>query len=281
MKFLKLIILFVIIVGAIILAFNWDSLFGSSKSTDDFGTTDIIDIPEKCDEIRDAWENAASWDESLYRSLRDDINQSKGMGLFTEEGYNTVNNTLRENAANKACDSYLLELKKTDASYSLLDKHYSGVQFIMKEGKMDKDPRIINIQELHSLYCKIRQFSQSSHLIKPDFDAENGRWDSFVSLQNRIIDTASSYKSNSRYKDLKHISGFADALDESKLKNQIGTQRTEFYQNLSKQIIRYFQGEVANNDNKAKLDLIYNHFVSEDAIGKGATDLASFRLEYK
>jgi hypothetical protein len=101
-----------------------------------------------------------------------------------------------------------------------------------------------------------------------------------VTLQNRIIGTASSYKSNSRYKDLKHISEIADALDESKLKNQIGTQRAGFYQNLSRQIIRHFQDEVANDENKNKLDRIYNHFVSEDS-SNGASELASFRLKYK
>ena len=110
MKALKLIAIFVIICSSLFLALNWGTLFGGISQNDDFVEEDLIDVSEKCDEIRKAWSSQTGWNEELYKVQREDIDQSKSMGMFSREGYNTVNNCLRETSTNKACDGYMSSL---------------------------------------------------------------------------------------------------------------------------------------------------------------------------
>lgn len=283
MKAIKMLAIFLLLVGGIALALNWGSLFGGSQSNEGFAETDKIDITEKCTEIRSAWNNVSGWDADIYNAQRKDIDQSKAMGMFSEKGYNTVNNCLIESATNSACDAYMLFLKSQEYSHEKLQKHFKGVEAIKKAENLNNDNRIAQVEKINQLYLKVYNFSRDKHIISPHFNETTTDWTSFATLQNRILTTADSYRNNALYqKELKHLSGFESALDRNNLLSVTGRQKKGFYEGLSQQITGYFDTVEHTQVQVNLYNQIYNNFVGESGeygIDRIASGFAKFKRE--
>ncbi|MGN0282456.1 MAG: hypothetical protein ACI4B3_09175 [Prevotella sp.] len=279
MKALKLLAIFLIIVGGLFLAFNWGSLFDGASNDDDFVNEDLIDISEKCDEIRKLWSSQTGWSDELYKTQREDIDQSKSMGMFSREGYNTVNNCLRETSTNKACDGYMSDLHAPSFSATDLQESYQGVIAIKAYEKLNEEPRIQKIEQIHKLYTSISNFIKSSHVISPKFDTNTADWVSFSSAQNGILQKAKGYKENTLFKELENIPGFKSGLNEESLKKQTNPQRKGFYQNLSSQIIDYFNSVEPTPDKVNLLNQIYKNFTYQES-DYGVDELATLKVNY-
>ena len=265
MRAIKLIVIFLLLVGGIFLALNWELLFSvEAKNPDGFAEDDVVDTTDMCDEIRDAWTKQAGWNDQLYQSQRADIDQKRAMNMFSKEGYNTVNNCLRETAANKACDSYATAIKDSVFRDSKLQICYKGVEAIKVAEKLDADPRILRVDQLHHLYTNISRFVRSRHEITPLLEAETGDWKSFSELQSAIIFQAKRYRENSLFKELSHIPGFKDGLDGDALKQQTERQRKDFYLRLSQQIVSYFKSEEPTEKNVSLLNSVWQKFIGEE-----------------
>lgn len=281
MKILKLVAIFCVLAGGIFLALNLGSLFGLTSS-DEFSSEDVVDVKELCSDIRQSWAAVSGWDETLYKNQRSDIDQSKGMGLFSREGYNTVNNCLREHAINKACDGYSDALHAQPFNAAKLDNCYVGVTAIKKYEQLDNEPRIRKVEDWHKLYTKIKNFVNDRHTISPAFNSVTGTWMSFASLQSGILATAANYRSNALYvKDMSHIPGFKEGLDENKLKSVTSPQRERFYDTLCDQILDYFRSEEPSDESIALLKSVYGEFSHQYPAGGALDRLATFRVSYK
>lgn len=282
MKILKLFGVFLLFVGGIFLALNWNSLFTPHRGGSEFGEKDKLDISKECEKIRKAWTASSGWNENLYKELRDDIEQSKGMGLFSRDGYNIVNNCLRESSANKVCDSYKDVMHAnpfTSTCEKQLSDYYKGVQFIRKQENLSNDNRIGEVESLNRLYINVQRFIKSSHRIVPEFNTNTTDWKSFSSLQSGILSTAKSYRTNPLFKEMSHIPGFQDGLNEEKLTNITSKQRKGFYEDLSQQIIRYFKDEEPTADKINLLNQIYKNFTYQER-EYGVSPLADLIVSY-
>lgn len=281
MKALKLLSLFIVIAGGIFLALNWGTLFPGEHNEEDgsFGDEDLIDVGQKCAEIRNAWASQKGWNEDLYMSQREDIDQSKAMRLFSRSGYNTVNNCLRENSTNKACEAYTAKLKANSFSDTALRTAYAGVQAIKGYEQLSDDGRIKRVEQIQALYTNVSSFVRSSHAITPRFKPEEDDWVSFASSQNSILSRAKGYRNNSLFAEMKAVPGFADGLSEEGLKAKTNPQRRSFYEGLSEQITNYFSSEEPTDDNVKRLDKIYNKFADQET-NYGIESLARFKVRY-
>jgi hypothetical protein len=279
MKALKLLAIFIVIVGGLFLAINWGSLFGSSPKAENFVKEDLIDISEKCDEIRNAWSSQTEWSDDLYKTQREDIDQSKFMGMFSQKGYNTVNNCLRENARNKACECYKDALHAQTFSDAALQKAYKGVTAIKKYEKMDNERRIIDVEQLHHLYTSIKSFIHSGHRVTPHFSPNAPYWTSFASAQKGILTKAKYLRENPLYKEMEHIPGFNSGLDEKELTKQTNSQKKAFYEQLSAQIIDYFNSVEPTPDKVNLLNQIYDNFTDQER-KYGVDELARLMVNY-
>lgn len=281
MKVVKLMIAFLVITGGIFLAINWNSLFKPSSVEEEFAKEDKLDISKECDKIRTAFANCDGWNEKVYNFHRSDINQSKSMGLFSREGYNTVNNCLRENAINKACNGYLSALgNQSSFSHSKVSSCYQGVKQLKSLEKLDNaEPRIKKVENLHAFYTKVKNFVISSHLIIPKFDTEKANWTSFATQKQRILNTGKSYLGNALFKEIEHIPGFKAGLASSHLEKVTNAQRKDFHQKLSAQIIAYFEAEEPTEDRVKLLNQIYKNFVYQEE-DYGVPELATLIVNY-
>ena len=281
MKIVKLLITFLVITGGIFLAINWNSIFKLSSIEEEFAKEDKLDISKECDKIRNGFADSKGWDEKVYKYHRSDVEQSKSMGLFSREGYNTVNNCLRENAINKACNSYLNALgNRTSFSHSKVSECYQGVKQLKSLEQLDNaEPRIKKVENLHAFYTKVKKFVESRHLIVPNFDTEKAEWTSFSTQKHRILNTGKSYLGNALFKEVEHIPGFQSGLASSHLENVTNAQRRDFHQKLSAQIIAYFEAEEPTEERVKLLNQLYRNFVyQEDEYG--VSELATLIVNY-
>lgn len=282
MKIVKLLIAFLVVTGGIFLAINWNSIFKSTSVEEEFAKEDKLDISKECDKIRTAFDNCKEWDKKVYQFHRSDINQSKSMGLFSREGYNTVNNCLRENAINKACNGYLNALgNRSSFNHSKVKASYQGVKELKDLEQLNNaEPRIKKVEDLHAFYTKVKNFVESSHSIVPKFDTEKADWTSFATQKQRILNTGKSYSGNSLFKEVEHIPGFKSGLVTSHLEQVTNAQRRGFHQNLSAQIIAYFEAEEPTEDRVKLLNQIYKNFVYQEE-EYGVSELATLVVSYK
>ena len=280
MKFVKLLLIFALLVGGIFAAFFWESIFSTKRTDNEFADVDQIDITEKCNEIRESWEAQKEWSEDLYLNHRQDIDQSHGMHMFSSTGYNTVNNALRESATKKAYDCYKEALKAPNFKDADLRRSYDNVVAIKNYEKIVDNDRIDEVENIHALYCDIKQFVGSNHAISPYFDKDKMTWTSFSARQNGILSQASKMRNNKWYGEVKHIAGFEEGLDEAKLRNITEPYRSSYYSGLSTAIIRYFQNEPQTPENLEKLNSLYDLMSTQDGGSYGVRPLAQYISSY-
>ena len=282
MRVVKLLLAFVAIAGGIFFALNWNSISGWKFIDNGFGDEDKLDISKECDKIREAWERCDGWDESVYEALRSDIDQSKSMRLFSSTGYNTVNNCLRENSINKACDGYHKALGNTTSfSHDKVVECYKGVERVKELEQLDnEEPRIKEITALHEYYKDVKNFTGSKHYITPKFNTETTDWTSFAIRQRSVLTYGKSLLNDARYNKVKHIPGFAKGLDSDHLKNATERWRSGFYSDLSLQIVAHFKTLEPTSDRVNLLNQIYNNFVNQED-ESGVQYLADFVVSYE
>lgn len=281
MKALKLILIFMVLVGAIFLAMDWKSWFQSViGGKDSFPVTDWVDISEKCDEIRDSWASQSGWNLETYKSQREDIDQSKAMGMFSLEEYNTVNNCLRETSINVVCDAYVAALHKTPFSEQELKKQWEGVKYLKSKEQLTNDARVEKVEKLEQLYQRIRKFVRDPHNIYPHFNEQRCTWIPFVNSKNQILSIARDLRQNSLFKEMENVPGFKGGLNEAELIKIIESQQARFYNGLSAQICTYFDSVEANHENLDLLNKTYRRFMQEQK-RYGVTELATALVNFK
>lgn len=278
MKLVKLLLIFVLIAGGIFLALNLNSLFSSDGEK--WAENDQVDIARKCASIRNRIASMEEWDHPFYLSIREDLEQDKSMGLYTLEGYNTVNNTLRESSINKAVSLYtdMINCKKA-FSHKALVANYDGLESLAKAEKASGDRRIETVRAIHSLYRKVNSFVSGPKRIRPAFDGERASWSSFDAIRNGMLSTAASYRNNPLFMQMADVPGFADGLNDAILRTTLEPQRRPFYLTLSSQILSHFRPLESNDENYKHFLTAYNRFATESQ--EGFDDLATFKINFK
>jgi len=276
MKILKLAGIFVVIVGILVLILNWGSIFTPSDETGEFPEEDQLDVEQRCSRIRTAWTENNSWNQDLYDKQRNEIRQDSAMHLFSQASYNIVRTCIRESATNSVYQSYKASLLPETYSHKKVTGNFKGIEYLRDhELNMSADERAKEISTIHSLYKRVYAFAQNeNHPIVPKFNTEELEWVSFATMQNGILSTASSYRNNPKFNDLKDIPGFISALDQTRLRNITNPQRNKFYTNLSQQITDYFNQLETNEENVEKFNRVYNKYVTEES-SIGVMNLAS------
>lgn len=282
MKALKLLLVFLLVAGGIFLALFWGNLFGSESEIIDveFVEEDLVDIEEQCDSIRAAWRNEAGWNEQLYDKWRQRINRRKEMKYFSQRGYTTVNNALRESAANASCNGYMSALQDARSfDHGLLLTRYRGVQKLKELENMGADTRIKKVEKLHELYTNIRNFVSSNHTISPNFDTATTAWTAFDATRNSILARARNLSSDALYKEMSMVPGFESGLNISNLTQTIDPQRRRFYERLSAQIIGYFESRPHTQDRANLLGQIFENFSNQES-DYGVRELSRYVVNY-
>ena len=276
MRIIKQIFILHLVISIFVLSYSCSFNKESSQSS----TGDKIDVAAKCKEISDAWAAQNGWNDSLYRAQRNDIDQSNNMKLLTDDGYNSLNKVLREEAARKTCEGYQNALHATPFIDANLQSNYEGVKTLAQAEQMGNDHQIGHIIQLHELYTKINSFIIDDHAITAEFNTFSEAWDSFVKKQDIVLRQARELRSDSLYNELSHLPGFQDGLNEVKLKNATIAYRDTFYDDLSDQIVTHFNSKERTQSNYNMLYQIYRNFLYEE-MNHGADNIANCLRQWK
>ncbi len=262
MKFLKLGLIFAVFVGAIVVVMNWKSIVKPDDHDSGYASTDKISVEEKCNTFRKQWSDAKSWDQNLYERQVNQIKAWKEQKLLSELSHKTVSTTVREQAISKINKSYKDLLSPQTYNHAKLLGVYNGVKYVKtKEINSDQDFR--EVDGIHSLYLKVKDFVGSPHHIRPSFDVENGQWSSFIAAQNRILNTAASYRNNKYFSYIKGIPGFQTGLNDQTLRERLNKERTRYYASLSNMIATAINNLTPNVENYDRMKAVYERFAEE------------------
>lgn len=288
MKYIKLLLIFLIVAGGTFLALNWGNLFSSSSMDDDFQKDDGVDIEAMSEEIRSAWAEQLGWNQVLYKEWRENIELYKENKLFSRVGYNTVNNALRESAANAVQRGYLSALKPDGYTDATVRSRFQDVETLKDLEQLAEDSRIKDVETLHAQYLEVYTFAitNRSHIVTPKLK-DGADWTSFSSNKNWVLRQASNLKGNQWYKKvLYQVPGFEEGLDESFLTQILDDQKSGYYSKLYGLLLNYFNS--LDPKNPLALNLVYKEFTRQiderPYISNGESlkeKLADFYVDYK
>lgn len=310
MKYVKLILIFLLVAGGLWFVLNWGSLFSPEKKEKGFGKKDEINVDGLRQEMKNEWKGAEEWNADLYVDWFQNIEQKKGGRLITEKSYNMLRTTLRLCAIDKLSNSFSASLLPANYSEARVKTMRDGVDTIVEYEEItdiNNQPSLQHIQDVYSLYTEINKFVQSKHKITSSFNADNLSWKSFADKQKDINSTARAYRNNPLYANLENVPGFADGLNEIKLTSMTEKEyRKPFYDNLSSQIIQHFEYIVPvkdtasvlnkmtirtngsnvvvnldklNETRQRQLGMVWTQFDKEDN-GEGYKELTRFKIRF-
>ena len=277
MKTLKMILVFVLLVGVIFFLMNWKKIVGT-KSVTSYGN--YINITEKCEEIRKAWENEKEWNSALYQAQRIELKQDSSLGQYKDiTEYQVVRNCLRESATNKAHAALFQEFHASQCNGKIIKENYDGILLLKKEEQLGRDERIVSAINCYNLYVKIDRFVKSSHQVSCKFDVETNSWKSFELQKNGVLNTAKNYRNHAIYKkELINNTNFIEGLNEQKLLTRMNSQFSGFQSQLSEQIVRHYESLEVNDSIVNLLNQVYHNFSNENMRSQNLVQLVlSFR----
>ena len=278
MKIIKLAGIFLVMAAIIFGAILWMNS-GSHKS-DTFVDEDLVDVAEKCDEIRSAWQELPGWDKDVYTDLREDVAQDSALSLYSLDGYQAVRSTLREEAVNKSCEALAQQLKADKFSHQAVEQEYQGVSYLKRAENIAQDSRIKRAEQLYQLYSNIRQFVGSNHAITPRYDAAKATWAGFAASAQAVLNRARQFRENPLFSEMKTVPGFQNGLDEAQLKPQVMNQRSNFYRSLSQQIVKHFAQAEPTQENLNLFQQAYDRYKDEE-LNIGINELAQQFRQFK
>ncbi len=268
MKILKLIGILLALVFAIIGAIYLPQLFSSSED-DDFVSTDIVDVSTIRNDFISQWDNTKTWSETLHQEQRDKVLRYKNNKMLSKASYEALLNVIRETTINKVCTNYNDVLKAAPFNHTKLITIYNNVPKVKKIEGLDTiataDHRIAHIEKLHKYYRNARGFAESRHALTATFDTTTLSWKSFETLKQGKLATARSYRNNSLYNEVSHISVIADGLVESEVEDRVEAHRDNFYQSLYNAIVDYFNTVETTRVNLDRLDAVRNGAYKNEA----------------
>ncbi len=262
MKILKIILIFIVLIGGIFLALNWDSLF-SDKSTVEIGDDNKIDTTKECDDIRKAWDNTDKWNMALYEDQKSAIEQKNISHRYEENSFEVVMNTLKECAIDKASQGYLNVLKDSaNFTHDILSEQYDGVCTLKTDFNLAADKRVTDIIDIHSLYLSAKQFVEDPHTPTAKFNEKSRSWTSLESYLNGVLKKLKTIKDNKHYDAIQFVPMFVKGLNRDYIIQNISIQQQKYYEDLSGQIVKCYTNKKNACKTKEQLKVLYGQLES-------------------
>lgn len=273
-KYLKLIGIFLIIVGGLVLVMNLDTI---KQSLTGGGTEgDTSSITKQGDEIRKAWAAVHGWDEALYKKQYNGIEQRNKSGLYrTQKEHIDMLATLQAASTSSIYDAYMSDILPGNYSDIALRSDYEGVEYLLKKTDYASNAKLKDVKDIHALYTDIYRFTRNgSHplSVKLDTTASGVSWKSFSKRKDEVLSLAAKYRNNKNYGKLKSIKGFSEGLSDSYLHDVLDCQNTKFYKDLSDAIIAHYAAKTPTEDLVKQLNDALNRYADAYSLDVPSTD---------
>lgn len=242
MKAIKIILVFIIILGGVVGAF-W-LIGGSTGSGLEDPSDDTYQTYRK--QFENDWKNKGDWSDSLFsahcdmvRMLSMEYNVAPLKDLNTTTAVEVVYNRIFQEWQSASCHK------------SVIENYIKALEKIQAEDENAKsNPNVQKINSVNDTYKKAYALAHKSIGLSPNFDGSS--WNSFSIYRNSILSDKSSIQNNDNYKlYLANIKDIKDGLNA--ISSKLDNAKTLFYGKLAHEIVNFYR--VIPSESRTRSDL--------------------------
>lgn len=259
MKYIKLFVLTVVIIGAII---GLKALINSTNKADV-----VVDpiaeahYQKLSNKFKKEWEQITTWDNNLFESQLRESENEYGLNKIEESQRDNLFKLIYSYALDAVCEN-LVELYKSPKYKESAVKHnLNGLTIISKHTDYSKNEKIILMRKIDKTYWDILSFiktiknsSSSRYTSQMEFVASsenNVSWNSFSSLKSYDENKRDSWRENKCYKE--YLINNVDLKDGlNSVPSYVEIHRSSYYKAVEEQIRNRFK-------NKPRMTGDYSH----------------------
>lgn len=247
MKFLKQLIIFLFLTGAI---FGIFTLVNKQEPTFDKSVLAGNSVESMRNKIDKEWEKLQNFDLKTYEHQLTSVAQSYSTGIIDENGRATLNDRVNKNAFTKAVQAMNREFALSNCDENTLKTNYEGLMTIIsRENGFAEIPEIDDVLQTYSLYNEAKAFINRGFGLSPSFSFNTLSWTpSWPNYNHRKLNEYVKIISNLRWHKIRGISAM-QKINETHSK--LADAKTRYYNNLYSQITSAFTEERDKLTNEA------------------------------
>lgn len=246
MKILKLILTFCIILGAIVGVF----LIIDGGDDEIFSSVTQDDYEKYSQRFIDDWEQRGDWDEQLFKSHCDLINQL-GTRLSNTEPLKDQETMIVVKLVNS---KLFAEWASATCKNATVNKYINAVNVITKEDPNAKhNPLVADIWKVYAVYKKAYDLAYGSVSLEPTYDGST--WNSFIEYQNGKIASRDAVLRDNTY--VTYLSNITDLKKNlNNLSSKLDGAKAVFYEKLAKEIVKYYMAIPSSTRTRQQLEAL-------------------------
>lgn len=269
MKAIKLVIVFIAILGGVLGAFYLFTNTGGSTLPPPPNTT----YQTFREQFEKDWEQAGDWNEQLFMSHWDLVQQ-----LSTQYETATLNDLNTKTATEVVYKKILDEWNSPSCAKKTVEKYNNAIKVIeSKDNNAKTDPNVIKIKDVYATYTSAYSLAHQGIGLTPHFDG--CKWNSYSDYSSSMADKRSSMLGNSNYKEyLSNIVDIKNGLNA--IPEKLSNGRTRFYNELANSIISYFSQTTSSERIRSELNDLRNAISKYKVEYSSNSRLSSFERDY-
>lgn len=269
MKILKLIGFFVI-VAALFVGVSF--IKGSEEGSENVPQGADSIFTKLNEKIELEWIGVNTWNQKLFDTQLYRVENNKD--YIRKAQSDLLIDAIGAHACAKIWDAMKAELSKSDCKKSEIKKLVAGKKYVVSKSQFaSSNANIKSVDSCYTSYKTIREFATKKFKKDPEFN--DASWQNYSDYKAGQRKLKEKYLKDPYYKYLKNIDEIKNGLNE--IDNKLSSAEKEYYANLSKKIIEYFDAQERTEENKDKLSTCMNRFKKEWSI---PDNLRSFRDKF-
>lgn len=230
MKAIKLIFIFLLILGGIVAAFYFATRTETVPKIDLSGAS----LEQYRQKFEDDWTAAGDWNEQTFKSHCDLIRQL-GAQNYDVAALNDLNTST---AVEVVYEHIIKEWNSASCQKQTIDDYVKALATIEQaEAGASANPNVTLIRRVDAVYQKAYKFALKGIGLTPTFDGTN--WNSYSNYADRINNEREDIENNADYKKyLSNISEISNGIQAIPAKLSNGRDR--FYEGLANKIMDFY-----------------------------------------
>ena len=209
MKYIKLFVLTIVIIGAIV---------GLKAIINSINEPEVVVDPiaeahyqKLSNEFKKEWEQITTWDKTLFESQHKESEDEYGLNKIEESQRDNLSKLIHSYALDAVSENLVNLYKSTKYNESAVKHNLNGLTVISKHPDYSKNEKISMMKNIHETYRNILSFitiiknsSSSRYTSQMEFVAtseDNVSWNSFSLLKSSDVSRRDSYRGNKYYQE--------------------------------------------------------------------------------
>lgn len=248
MKALKLVIIFVVVLGGIVGAFLL--LSGNNKGA---GIVPPEDNPYETYrvQIENEWNQLEDWNEQVYKKNCDLVKQ-----LSADRSGFQYSQPLMDLNTRKAVEivreKIFAEWNSSSCRKKMVEKYINAVSVIENmDSNAASNPNVKQMKSVNATYIKAYSLANRHIGLKPSFDGQS--WNSYESYSNSISSQRNAILADSNYKE--YLSNIADVKSGlSSIPYKLAYEKHRFSNSLAHLIVDYYDDIISEERTRSQLN---------------------------